>query len=138
MKRKCAYTGKESLCTDKVIPRELSDEEIHNWTNSLPCSIEYKESKGADFPNDLEAEIHETFYLLEIYRWKVKYLEKKLEILQQQNNTRRPIKKTGAAQKKKEKAKEKQIEAAIKEKQIVEDNSLKIEEFLNTKKKTLF
>jgi hypothetical protein len=138
MKRNCAYTGKDSLCKDNILPRDVIEDEIHNWANGLPSSIEYKESKGSDFPTDLEMDIHETFYLIEITRVRLKYLEKKLEKLQAQNNERKPIQKTGAKQKKKEKIKQKQIETAIVEKEIVEDNSSKIEEYLNNKKKALF
>jgi hypothetical protein len=137
-KRKCAYTGKESLCTDRVMPKEMAQEEIHNWTNNLPCSIEYKESKAGDLPNDLEADIHETFYLLEIARWKVRFLEQKLARLQEINNTRKPVKKTGVSQKNKQVQKEKQIETAITIKEVEESNSLKIDEFLENKKKALF
>lgn len=138
MKRNCAYTGKDSLCKDNVIPRDLIEEEIHNWTNGLPSSIGYKESKASEFPTDLEMDIHETFYLIEITRIRLKYLEQKLKRLQEQNTERKPIKKTGARQAKKEKIKQKQIETAIVEKEIVEDNSSKIEEYLNSKKKALF
>lgn len=138
MKRNCAYTGKDSLCKDNIIPRDLIEEEVHNWTNGLPSSIEYKESKGSEFPTDLEMDIHETFYLIEITRVRLKYLEQKLKRLQEQNMERKPIKKTGAKQAKKEKIKQRQIETAIVEKEIVEDNEDKIQEYLNSKKKALF
>jgi hypothetical protein len=138
MKRNCAYTGKDSMCTDKVLPAEIAEQEIHNWTNKLPCSLEYKESKTDDFPTDMEAEIQETFYLLEIARWKVKFLEEKLKKLQSENNKRKPIKKTGVAKKNKEIKKQKEIEVAQTVKEIVSDNEDKIEEFLNQKKRSIF
>ena len=134
-KRNCAYSGKESECTDKVMPSDLSGSESHNWTNTLPSSREYKDSKAGSLPTDMEAEIHETFYLLELARWKVKFLENKLSILQRENNSRQPVKKTGAAKKNKEKIKEKQIETAKVIHEIVEDNESKIDNFLLQKKK---
>jgi len=137
-KRKCAYTGQESECTDKALYKDFAEEEIHNWTNSIPCSISYKESKKDLFPTDIEAEIHETFYLLEIYKWKVKYLEKKLSTLQEKNNSRTPTEKTGVAQKNKEKKKQKEIESAIAIKEIAEDNESKIDTFLENKKRSIF
>lgn len=139
-KRKCAYTGKDSFCSDKPLPSEVAEQEIHNWTNNLPCAVEYKESKKNQLPNDLEAEIHETFYLLEITRWKVKYLEIKLAKLQEVNNTRPSIQKTGIAKKNREQDKEKkknaEIEAANLIKETIDNDSKKIEEML--KKKPLF
>lgn len=134
-KRKCVYTNNESDCLDKVIPSE----ETHNWTLKVPCSTIYKESKGNDLPTDLEMEIHETFYMLELYRVKVKYLEAKLLKLQEENKgSRKPIKKTGAAKKNREKIKDNQIEASIAIKEIMEDNEPKIEELLETRKRSLF
>jgi len=135
MKRKCAYTGNESECTDKVLPSIEAGEEVHNWTNALPSSRDYKDSKAGEMPTDIEAEIHETFYLLELARWKVKFLEDKLSKLQANNNSRQPVKKTGAAKKNKEKIKEKQIETAKVIHDIMEDNESKIDNFLLQKKK---
>jgi uncharacterized coiled-coil protein SlyX len=138
MKRKCAYTGKDSFCTDKPLPSQVAEQEIHNWTNALPCSIEYKESKQGQSINDIELKIHETFYLLEIARFQVKFLENKLKELQDSNNTRTPIKKTGASQKNKEKKKEDQIQAAIAVKDEIKSAEQKIEELLKNKKKGIF
>lgn len=138
MKRNCAYTDKESFCSDRILPKELAEDEVHNWAISMPASVDYKESKGGELPSDLEVEIHETFYLIELTKIRLKFLEKKLEKLQQINPSRGPAPKSGAAQKNKEKIKKKQIEAAIVEKEIVEDNSSKIDEFLEKKKKSLF
>lgn len=134
-KRPCAYTGQDSDCSDKVLPSELAGNEVHNWTNSLPTTRDYKDSKAGHAPTDIEAEIHETFYLLEIARWKTKFLEDKLLRLQQINNSRQPIKKTGAAQKNKQKIKEKQIEASIVINEVIKDNESKIDEVLNQKKR---
>lgn len=137
-KRKCAYTGKESECEDKVIPPSLSGGEVHNWTNRLPSSRDYKDSKAGNFPTDIEAEIQETFYLLEIARWKAKFLEDKLDKLQQENNSRQPVKKTGVAKKNKEKEKKQQIEASQVIHEIVKDNQDKIDSLLAQKKKGIF
>jgi hypothetical protein len=135
MKRKCIYTNQDSDCLDKIIPSE----EVHNWTLKAPCSSIYRESKGNDLPTDLEMEIHETFYLLELSRVKIKYLEAKLLKLQEENkDSRKPIKKTGAAKKNKEKIKDKQIEASIAIKEIMEDNEVKIDELLEIRKRSIF
>lgn len=138
MKRDCAYSGVESTCQDKALPSYLGEDVAHNWVNSLPCSIVYKESKAGELPTDQEAEIHETFYLLELARWKVKYLELKLAKLQKENTSRKPQIKTGVGKKNKEKKKDKEIEAARAIHDVMEDNGPKIDEFLTSKKKSIF
>jgi hypothetical protein len=137
MKRNCIYTNNESSAKDKVIPTDLAGEESHNWANSAPISTEYKESKGADIPSDLEMEINEVFKLLELSRLKVKYYELKLLKLQEENSNRRPpIKKTG---KTKEIKKQKDMEKAEVIKNVIEANEGKIEEVLEKRKsKILF
>jgi hypothetical protein len=160
MRRKCIYTGKESLCRDKPMPNNLAGDEIHNWANAVPCSLEYKESKKDQMPNDIEAKIFETFYLLEIARWKVRYLELKyeqnkqketlkelelqiyqvndlelkLEILQQSNNSRKPIKKTGFNQKIKQQKKDEQIDKIITVEEVAKQDEKLIENMLKNKK----
>lgn len=160
MKRKCAYTGKDSFCTDKPLHSTVAGSELHNWANAMPCSIEYKESKKDDIPNDTEIKIFEVFYLLEIARLKVRYLELKynktkensilkeielqiyqvndlelrLQILQESNNSRKPAKKTGLGQKNRAKKKNEEIEAAIAVKNTIENDEKLIEKMLKSKK----
>jgi hypothetical protein len=135
MKRKCIYTNEDSDCLDRIIPSD----EVHNWTLKTPCNSQYRESKGTEPPTDLEMEIHETFYLLELSKIKVKYLEVKLLRLQEENKgNRKPIKKTGAAKKNKEKIKDKQIQASMAIKDILEDNEPKIQELLENRKRSIF
>jgi hypothetical protein len=80
--RKCAYTGKDAESKDSVIPKKKLEQEIHNWTKEVPVCNEYKNEKTDRMPTDLEMDIQETFYLLELARMRVLYLENKLEKLQ--------------------------------------------------------
>lgn len=79
-RRKCIYTGKEANYTDSVIPKK-NDEARHNWANKVPANSEYK--KNNRIPTDLEMEASRLFYLLEIARNEVNYLELKLQAVQE-------------------------------------------------------
>lgn len=78
--RKCIYTGKDANYTDSVIPKRHGDAR-HNWANKVPASSEYKKSNR--LPTDLEMEASRLFYLLEIARNEVNYLELKLQDVQE-------------------------------------------------------
>lgn len=126
--RKCIFTNKESKTKRSIIPRDKADGEIHNWTLYSPMSLEY--DKENRMPTDQEMEIHETFYMLELARLKVKYLETKLKDLQEQNgNSKKPPeerKKTAKStpKKKRKTKKEKEIEAAIHEKEVIQNTNV--------------
>lgn len=115
--RNCIYTGKKAGCTDKVIPKNEGDE-VHNWANSVPCNLEYKELiKGNRMPTELEMEASKAFQQLEIAKQQVNFWEKRLESIQKQivETLPEPKKKTSTKSKK-----EKEIKIAEKEKEIKE------------------
>ena len=114
--RKCIYTGLPATKTDMVVPKTGGDES-HNWVNSVPCSEEYKEIKKRKEPNDLEIEANDTFRKLELARLQVERYERALQDVQT-----RIRKSVGLDKPKKPKklSKDKQIEIAYKEKEIVE------------------
>lgn len=117
--RNCVYTGKKAGCTDKVIPKEGGDE-VHNWTNSVPCSIEYKEFKGKRPPTEKELEACSIFYKIEMLKQELNFLEKQLHEVQQELLRSLPPKKTKKTQK------DKEIELAYQEKEIKEVNLDKV------------
>lgn len=116
-KRNCIYTGLPAEKTDKVVPKEGGDES-HNWINSVPCSVIYKEKvKKRKLPSDLEVQAHKTFAMLELARLDVARFEKELVEIQKKickiNNISNPLFK-------KHISKNKQIEIAYKEKEVQE------------------
>ena len=75
------YTGTEASHTDSVISKKQGDP--HNWANKVPVSTEYLEKKKNRLPTDLEMEASRLFYLLEMARNEVTYLELKLKEVQE-------------------------------------------------------
>lgn len=135
-KRKCIYTGKEADGSDNVIPKSKAGDELHNWTNKVPCNSEYKLEKQGNMPSELEMEAHEAFTLMELHRNKAKYYELKLEEIQKKicKNTEKIQKKSVKIQKKSKK--DKQIEQAYIEKEVTEPE--KYEEVLEKRKESLW
>lgn len=135
-KRKCIYTGKEAKASDNVIPKSQSGDELHNWTNKVPCSKEYKDIKQGRLPNELEIEAHELFILMEMHKAKAKMYELKLAEVQEKicKNTEKIQKKSVKIQKKSKK--DKQIEQAYVEKEVTEPE--KYEEILEKRKESLW
>jgi hypothetical protein len=75
MTRKCIYTGLEARCTDKVVPKKGGDE-CHNWANSVPCSLEYKNFKEGRDPTETELMLNRAFKMLELAKLDVVYWER--------------------------------------------------------------
>ena len=122
--RKCIYTGKDASTTDKVIPKEGGDEN-HNWSNSVPCSKEYKAFKGLRLPTELELEANKVFKKLELAKLDVVLYQK--EMLRIQSEIAKPLPKvsksdTSGTKKVLKSKKEKEIEIAHTEKEIKETN----------------
>ena len=124
--RKCIFTGKDSNTKTKILEGEAQGEEKFNWTLNVPTCLEYKERKGEGMASDLEIDIHETFYLLELARMRVKHLENKLESLQAKNNQTEEEKPS----KKSIHKKDRQIKQAIHEKEVVQATEEKLEKVL--------
>lgn len=139
--RKCIFTNKDSNTKRSIIPKSEADEEIHNWTLYSPMNMDY--DKENRMPTNHEMEMHETFYMLELARLKVKYLEMKLKDLQEKNpkptpnepqNNPKPtpepseelelLKKGNSKKKKRKTKKEKEIEMAEHEKEVVQNVDL--------------
>ena len=122
--RKCIYTGKNANTTDKVIPKEGGDEN-HNWSNSVPCSKEYKDFKGLRLPTELELEANKIFKKLELAKLDVVLYEKELGRIQAEIAKTLPkVSKNDTSGTKKvlKSNKEKEIEIAHTEKAIKETN----------------
>jgi len=116
-RRKCIYTGLPAERTDKVVPKEGGDE-AHNWINSVPCSITYKEKvKKRKLPSELEVQAHKTFTMLELARLDVARLEK--ELIETQKKICK-INKINNPLFKKPMSKNEEIEIAYKEKEVQE------------------
>jgi predicted nuclease with TOPRIM domain len=79
-RRKCIYTGQEANYTDSVIPKR-NDEARHNWANKVPANSNYQKSNR--LPTDLEMEASRLFYMLEMAKNEVNYLELKLQEVQE-------------------------------------------------------
>ena len=118
--RKCIYTGEEANSKEGVMPRDPNT--LHNWVNRAPTSAAYQQKKQGRLPNDLEMEANRVFYLLELARLDVAYLEAKLIEIQAK-----------IAGKKKE-----DIEKAYHIKDLVENFEEKVPEKLNAEKKKLW
>lgn len=131
--RKCAYTGKVATSKDAVIPKKHLQNELHNWTKEVPVCNEYKNEKQDRMPTDHEMKIQETFYELELARMKVKYLENKLQNLQEvcvQFTTKKQDIIPSVKPTKGEKKKAAQIEKAYHQKDVVEEVEQEIVEYL--------
>jgi len=122
-KRKCIYTDEEATALDKVVPKNGGDE-VHNWSNSVPCSQEYKDKKGNSHPTELEVRTNRAFKMLELAKLDVVYWERELKKLQSQNKPKKS--------KNQEKIKKKEIKLAEKEQEIKE---IPIEKVLEERKK---
>lgn len=122
-KRNCIYTGLESTRMDKFVPKKGGDE-AHNWSNSVPCSEEYKEIKGKRLPNKLETEAYSLFMEIESLKLKVSLEEAKLKEIQAKIRKKHkillPEEKIEKPKERKKISKEKEIEIAFKEKEIKE------------------
>jgi hypothetical protein len=92
---------------------------LHNWVNKAPISAEYQKKKQGRLPTDLEMEANRIFYMLELAKLDVAYLEAKLRETQS--------KITGK--------KQDEIEKAHHIKDLVEGFEEKVEEKLTEKKK---
>jgi hypothetical protein len=139
--RKCIYTGKDSNAKDQVLPNNP-----FNWTNKVPTTKEYKNSKNGNLPTELEMQANETFHLLELARNRVLFYEAKLKEIQDEIGgceTPEPVQKlskvsksdTSKAKKtpKKVSKRDVEIEKAIEEKEIMEDSEKAIEKVLKKK-----
>lgn len=82
MKRKCVYTGENADSKTTVLPKGL---ETHNWAIEIPRALKNRKRLGdVPLPTELEIEAYETFYALEVAKVKVKYLEARLALVQQE------------------------------------------------------
>jgi len=126
--RKCIYTGKDAGTTDKVIPKKGGDE-THNWSNSVPCSKEYKAFKGNRMPTELELKANKIFKKLELAKLDVVLYEEELHRIQSelvQNLPKVSKSDTSGTKKVLKSKKEKEIEIAHKEKEIIETDFDKV------------
>lgn len=82
-KRKCIYTNQEAMAKDRPLVLGRGDS-LHNWVNRAPVNSSYFESKKNRLPTDLEMEAHRLFYLLELAKFEVSYLEAKLQSVQEE------------------------------------------------------
>jgi hypothetical protein len=81
-KRNCTYTNRPASQKKRVIPdKHLTDQ--HSWVNFAPVSMDTVDYKKDQLPTDLEFACHETFYLLELAKLRVQFLEAKLKQLQE-------------------------------------------------------
>lgn len=118
--RKCIYTNQDAVSKEGVMSKSPST--LHNWTNKAPTSAEYQKNKQGRLPTDLEMEANRIFYLLELARLDVSYLEAKFKEIQE--------KITGK--------KQEEIEKSYHIKDLVEDFEGKVEEKLQEDKKKLW
>lgn len=156
--RKCIYTGKDARVTDKVIPKNGGDE-VHNWANTVPCSSVYKKNKGMDFPTELELKTNRAFKMLELAKLDIQFythvvdIDALKEAVVEANSQEREfnrlrfeiekaplrvtikntleVKESLKSSSKQKKKKNKEIEMAYKEKEIIEMN---LDKILNKKK----
>lgn len=129
-KRDCIYTGLESTTMDKFVPKRGGDEN-HNWTNSVPCSEEYKKIKGKRLPNSLESEAYSAFMELERLKLESSIQENKLKEIQAKIRAKHKIllPEEIVEEKPKERkkiSKKKEIEIAYKEKEVKEIDVSKV------------
>jgi len=135
--RKCIYTGKNAESKDNVIPKKILEKEIHNWANKAPVNTEYKNDKQDRLPTELEMEANEIFHRLELAKLRVSYYEAKLlEIQGNISDLTKPISKK--PKKIKISKKDKQIETAIIQKEVIEISDSIAEEVLNKRKDSLW
>jgi hypothetical protein len=125
--RKCVYTNKDAKAKDSVIPKKILKDEIHNWSNNVPVSEEYKTLKSDRLPTELEMQANEYFHLLELSKLRVRYYEEKLEEIQKEITEKLVIvEKKGKT--KKEMKKDKEIKKAHKQQEL----QTEIEEKINS------
>jgi hypothetical protein len=149
-KRTCVYTGKEAKAKDRPI---LSDDERHNWSNRAPISLEYLPLRSSSLPTALEMEAVETFYNLEIAKLRVAYFDARLSEIQKELSKNLPEPNVGPHNSKPKvdphnskpnvgphnsKQKEREIVAAIHEKEVIQEAEKDIEEMLKDNMKKMW
>jgi len=127
--RKCIYTNKSSKAKDSVIPKKSLKNEIYNWCNDAPCSLEYKDFKGDRMPTEDEILANELFKILELTKIRVRYYEEKLTEVQKRLIASMPEK-----PKKEGKKIKKEIEQAIHDVEVVQKIELDLNKELKDRK----
>ena len=79
--RKCIYTNEDAVSKEGILTRDSNT--IHNWANKAPISASHQKNKQNRLPTDLEMEANRIFYLLELARLDVVYLEARLKEIQE-------------------------------------------------------
>jgi hypothetical protein len=115
--KKCIYTNEEAVSKDTVLPK--TEAGSHNWANRAPVSPEYQKKKQGRLPTDLEMEANRIFYLLELARLDVAYLEARLKEVQTKITGKKQV----------------EVEKAYHIKDLVETFEEKVQENLPDKKK---
>lgn len=128
-RRKCIFTGLPANSKHKVIPKSCSEDVLHNWANNVPCSTEYELVKKDRMPDDLEIEAMEFFQQLELAKLRVEYYKDKLQKIQDILKTRLREKPDMSSKKRKE------IETAIKVKDVLEELDEHVESTLESEAK---
>jgi len=134
--RKCIYTGLDSDKMDKFVPKKGGDENF-NWSNSVPCSEEYKQIKGKRLPNSEEHNAYKEFMELERLKLLVSLQEAKLSEIQAKIRKKHKLQlpeeiiESNKPKERKKISKDKEIDIAIKEKEVKEIN---VDKVLETKK----
>lgn len=131
--RKCIYTNEPSTAKDSILPKKIAGQEVHNWSNHVPCSQEYKDFKKDRAPTELEMQAHEAFHNLEMAKIRVKYYENLLSEIQAKilkNKDFIEFKNRPRTDKKEE-----QIQKAIREHSLLQETEDKVNELIEQKKK---
>ena len=80
--RSCIFTGLKSVNKTNIVPKSIDPDSIDNWTNSVPCHIEYKNFKENRLPTEDEVEAMKIFFKLEMARTEVAFYAAKLDEVQ--------------------------------------------------------
>ena len=122
-RRKCVFTGKEG--NDKL---EIG-KDSHNWAKGVPCNRDYRDLRKGEVLSEDEMDAVSLFYLIESHQLRLDNLKLELEKIQ-----KKILKKMPFLEKEKFN-KNKEIESAFLQKEILDEGKDQIEKVLNQKLK---
>jgi predicted metal-dependent phosphoesterase TrpH len=122
-KRKCIFTNKEA--NDKLVVGK----DDHNWARGVPCNRDYKELRKGEVLSEDEMDLIALFYLIESHQLRLDNLRLEMEKIQRKLLVKMPF------LEKEKNNKNKEIERAFVEKEIIDEGRDAIEEVLNKKLK---
>lgn len=129
------YTGNKAERKDAVIPKKFiqGTDEVHNWANNIPISVEYQIVKQNRLPNELELKAQELFFKIESIKLRLFCYEE--ELRQVQEKIKETMPKVEIPKPNPSKKLEKEFKMASHERKVVQPAEEKLDLVLEKRKK---